>query len=122
LFSEISWSNYGGHYNWVRGTVISNAAGMTALSSAKGIAEGFPLNVGKKGEPLKLVLDASGTEYTVPTQGMAAGHGVGGFGSNHAGGANFVHADSSVHFYNEATDTKVLMYRATRDGGETAGF
>jgi len=122
VFGEISWSNYGGHYNWVRGTVISNPAGITALSSAKGIAQGFPLNGGKRGEPLKLVLDASGTEYTVPTQGMAAGHGVSGFGSNHPGGANFVHADGSVHFYSETTDTKILMYRATRDGGESVSF
>jgi len=118
LFGEIAWSNYGGHYNWARGTAISNPAGITALSSAKGIAEGFPLNAGKKGEPLKLVLDASGTEYTVPTQGTAAGHGISGFGSNHVSGANFTLADGAVRFYSDNTDTTILMYLSTRDGGE----
>jgi len=121
LFGEISWADYGAHYNWIRGTVVSNAAGITALSSAKGIADHFPINAGKQSSlPLPLVLDESGTIYNVPIRGRGAGHGVGGFGSDHAGGANFIHADGSARFYNQATDTTLLMYLATRDGGEVA--
>jgi len=119
LFGEISWSDYGAHYNWVRGTVISNARGITALSSSKGIAQNFPINAGKHSESLKIVLEPDGTEYDVPTRGRAAGHGVGGFGSNHVGGANFARADGSVHFYSETTEMTLLMYLSTRNGGET---
>jgi len=119
LFGEISWSDYGAHYNWVRGTVISNARGITALSSSKGIAQNLPINAGKTHETLKLVLEPDGMEYDVPVRGRAAGHGVGGFGSNHVGGANFARADGSVHFYSDATDTTLLMYMSTRNGGET---
>jgi hypothetical protein len=68
---------------------------------------------------LKLVVEASGTEYTVHTKGKMAGHGVGGFGSNHVKGAHFAHADGSVKFYSETTATSLLMYMSTRDGGET---
>jgi hypothetical protein len=136
LLGEISWSDYGSHYNWIRGTCITNPtgkpafvtnettgkrepSGRTALASSKGIAEGFAINEGKKkGEPLSLKLDKTGEEYKVPTWGRAAGHGVGGFGSNHHGGANFVHADGAVQFFSETTDTKIMMYRATRSGGE----
>ena len=140
LLGEISWSDYGAHYNWMRGTCITNPtgkpafvlnpvtgglepSGRTALASAKGIADGFRIGEGKKnGEPLSLRLDKTGEEYKVPTWGRMAGHGVGGFGSNHPGGANFVHADGSVQFYRDITDTKTLMYRATRNGGENVSL
>ena len=120
LAGEISWSDYGAHSNWVRGTAISLPRTFTALSSAKGIPYGFPINAGKRDIVLhNIVLDASGVPYNdIPIRRMMAGHGVGGFGSNHAGGANFVHADGSVHFYSEATDTRILMNMATRSGGE----
>jgi len=121
LAGEISWSGYGAHYNWVRGTAIDTASRpVTALSSAKGIPDGFPINAGKREAVLHgIILDSSGQPYNnIPIRGQMAGHGVGGFGSNHAGGANFVHADGSVHFYSEATDTRVLMNMATRSGGE----
>jgi prepilin-type N-terminal cleavage/methylation domain-containing protein/prepilin-type processing-associated H-X9-DG protein len=47
---------------------------------------------------------------------------VRGFKSMHAGGAQFVMADGSVHFVNETID--VINYRAlsTRDGGEVASL
>ena len=121
LAGEISWSDYGAHYNWVRGTAIDTASRpVTALSSAKGIPDGFPINAGKREAVLHgIILDSSGQPYNnIPIRGQMAGHGVGGFGSNHAGGANFVHADGSVHFYSEATDTRVLMNMASRSGGE----
>jgi hypothetical protein len=119
LLGEISWSDYGAHYNWVRGTVISNARNpVTALSSAKGIAHNFPINAGKTNETLNIVLEPDGTEYEVPVRGTAAGHGIGGFGSNHVGGANFAHTEGSVHFYNQLTDTTILMHMSTRNGKE----
>ncbi|MDR0521420.1 MAG: DUF1559 domain-containing protein, partial [Planctomycetaceae bacterium] len=40
-------------------------------------------------------------------------------GSNHTAGANFCYADGSVHFVRETTEPTVLMYTATRDGGES---
>jgi prepilin-type N-terminal cleavage/methylation domain-containing protein/prepilin-type processing-associated H-X9-DG protein len=125
LFGEISWSNYDSHYNWARGTAICGnpdfGADITALASSKGIAEGFPINAGKTAKVLNgLMLDKGGPYNNVPAQGNRAGHGVGGFGSDHAGGANFAHADGSVRFYSETTAPTLLMYLSTRDGGETA--
>jgi len=121
LLGEISWADYGAHYNWMRGTVISNADNpITALASSKGIAKNFPINAGKENETLKIVLDESGTEYDVPVRGRRAGHGISGFGSDHVGGANFAFADGSVRFFSETTDTTVLMHLSTRNGGESA--
>jgi len=118
LFGEISWANYGAHYNWVRGTVISNRQQFTALASSKGIAHNFPINAGKHNEMLQI--EIAGEIYdNVPVRGQGAGHGVGGFGSNHVGGANFARADGSVHFYSETTETTLLMYMSTRNGKET---
>jgi len=119
LFGEISWADYGAHFNWARGTAISNENNpVTALASAKGMMKNFPINAGKN-ESLQVVLDWEGRQYNVPTRGRAAGHGISGFGSDHVGGANFVHADGSVRFYNQATDTTLLMHLSTRNGGET---
>ena len=126
LLGEISWTNYGAHYNWVRGTVISNPAGITALASSKGMAHRFPINAGKTNESLDIALEEgeNGEDkiYTVPLRGMAAGHGVSGFGSNHTGGANFVYTDGSVRFVSETTETTLLMYLSTRNGREPAGL
>ena len=126
LFGEISWSDYGAHYNWARGTAIcgdpQKGANITALSSSKGIAGGFPINVGKKVKFLSgLMLDKNGP-YDVPVQGGRAGHGVGGFGSDHANGANFSYVDGSVRFVNETTETTLLMYLSTRSGGESTSL
>ena len=121
FMGEIAWQDYGAHYNWVRGTAVDNVSRpVTALASSKGIPCNFPINAGKKSDqPLEgIILDAEGTPYTIPIRGMMAGHGVGGFGSNHASGANFVHADGSVHYYNESTDTTLLMHMSTRNSGE----
>ncbi len=41
------------------------------------------------------------------------------FGSRHAGGANFVLCDGSVHFISEAIDSEVFVALCTIDGGET---
>jgi prepilin-type N-terminal cleavage/methylation domain-containing protein/prepilin-type processing-associated H-X9-DG protein len=120
LLGEISWQDFGAHHNWVRGTAIDNPRRpVTALSSSRGIPDGFPINAGKTNETLRgIVLDASGTQYDIPARGQMAGHGVSGFGSNHVGGANFAHADGSVRFYSETTGTTLLMHMASRNGGE----
>ncbi|MDR0522322.1 MAG: DUF1559 domain-containing protein, partial [Planctomycetaceae bacterium] len=128
LFGEISWTDYGAHYNWIRGTAITSrymvvGGGVqipfpyTSLASSKGMADNFPINAGKK-TSLAIKLLMNGTEYDVPTKGQSAGHGISGFGSNHTAGANFCYADGSVHFVRETTEPTVLMYTATRDGGE----
>ena len=156
LAGEISWTGYGAHRNWVRGTAITSRwaslPGGTKvpfpyapLTSAKGVGENFPINIGKRQERVvqdfvrrRPVFD----EYTddeydmdtlefadtsevwefvpliVPVRGRGAGHGISGFGSEHPGGANFGYADGSVQFFNENTATAVLMRLATRNGGE----
>jgi hypothetical protein len=120
LFGEISWTDYGAHYNWIRGTAITTPPfPFTALASSKGVAHNFPINAGKN-ESLKIVWETEEQTYNVPIRGLAAGHGVSGFGSNHTNGAHFAHADGSVRFYSETTDTTLLMHLATRDGGENA--
>ena len=118
LASEISWTDYGAHYNWIRGTAITTPSfPFAALSSSKGMAHNFPLNAGRN-ESLRIMLEIDGTEHEVPTRGQGAGHGISGFGSNHPGGANFVHADGSVRFYADATESTILMHMSTRNGGE----
>ena len=43
------------------------------------------------------------------------------YGSKHAGGANFVFCDGSVHFLKDSTDyIQVYQCLATPEGGETA--
>ena len=124
LAGEISWSDYGAHYNWVRGTAATTPPPITALASSKGIAHHFPINAGKN-KNLRMLMsfrDSLGeidtTQYEIPLRGQGAGHGISGFGSNHTGGANFIHADGSVHFYGDTTDTNLLMHMATRNGRE----
>ncbi|MDR0871168.1 MAG: DUF1559 domain-containing protein [Planctomycetaceae bacterium] len=125
LIGEISWDNYGGHYDWTRGTMNSMAG--IPMVSAKGIAYNLPLNYGKTKEDNTTVSMSfnkpDGTEDTSPygIRGqLTAGHGVGCFGSNHSGGVNFVYADGSVHFFSETADCNVLMGAASKDGGENS--
>lgn len=150
LLGEISWNDYGAHRNWVRGTAITSRWAFlpdgakipfpyTPLTSAKGIGENFPINIGKQQErvvqdfmrPLPVFEDDDETEFVediyeflefmpliVPVRGRGAGHGISGFGSEHVRGANFCYADGSVQFINENTETTVLMRLATRNGRE----
>jgi prepilin-type processing-associated H-X9-DG protein len=148
MFGEISWNDYGAHRNWVRGTAITSRWAFlpdgtripfpyTQLTSAKGIGENFPINIGKRQERVvqdfvrpRPVIDedddthADVSEFMefitliVPVRGRGAGHGISGFGSDHVRGANFGYADGSVQFINEDTDTTVLMGLATRNSGE----
>ena len=149
LFGEISWNKYGAHQNWVRGTAITSRWAFlpdgtkvpfpyTQLTSAKGIAENFPINIGQRQTRVvqDFVRPSLATDWDaemdmdsvivlpefisliVPVKGSGAGHGISGFGSDHVSGANFCYADGSVHFLNENTDTTILMSLATRAGGE----
>ena len=153
LLGEISWNDYKAHRHWVRGTAITSRWAVlpggtrtpfphTQLTSAKGIAENFPINIGKQQERVvqdffrlrPVIVDEeneSDSDDTVsafleflpiivPVRGRGAGHGISGFGSDHVRGANFGYADGSVQFVNEQTDTTVLMGLATRNGGELA--
>jgi prepilin-type processing-associated H-X9-DG protein len=125
LIGEISWEDFGGHYEWSRGTMTS-AAG-APMVSAKGIAYDWAINYGRKKDPThtvsKTFLLPNGTpdtqNYPVKGQNTAAS-GVGGFGSNHPGGCYFAFCDGSVHFYSETTGSTLLMSLASRNGGETA--
>jgi hypothetical protein len=150
LVGEISWKGYEAHRNWVRGTAITSRYAFlpdgtrvpfpyTQLTSAKGVGENFPINIGKQQD--KVVQDfvrprrlesnyeedmESGTNaipweflpIIVPVRGRGAGHGISGFGSDHVAGANFGYVDGTVRFLNEETATSVLMSLATRNGGE----
>ena len=154
MFGEISWNDYRAHRNWVRGTAITSRWALlsdntkipfpyTQLTSAKGVGENFPINIGKRQPRVvqdfvrpRPVDDVDGADDTgtaiatsthleflpllVPVRGRGAGHGISGFGSEHVAGANFGYADGSVQFINENTDTSVLMRLATRNGGEVA--
>jgi prepilin-type N-terminal cleavage/methylation domain-containing protein len=139
LCGEIAWNGYGGYQNWTRGTAPNTGTipnlplGMdgAALTSAKGIAENWPINVGRKMKRLDTITqkywDSSNNQRVevelvagqgVSEFGLSAGHGVSGFGSNHVGGANFSLCDGSVRFVSDTTDTKTLMSVASRNGGE----
>ena len=147
LFGEISWNKYGAHRNWVRGTAITSRWAFlpdgtkilfpyTQLTSAKGIAENFPINIGKQQDiavqdfvsPLALpgtddgfdIVFSEAISLIVPVRGRGAGHGISGFGSEHVNGVNFCYADGSVRFVDENADTTILMNLATRAGGEIA--
>ncbi len=128
LVTEIAWDSYGAHYNWVRGTKAGQG-GMNPLASAKGMAENWPLNVGKKMEDGDTITqdfykssDGSLVSVTAQVRGMMAGHGISGFGSNHSGGCNFVLSDGAVRFVSETTSTQVLMSLSSRDGGESTSL
>ena len=123
LIGEISWSDFGGHYEWSRGTMAS-AAGAPMVSS-KGIAYDWSLNYGKNKAPTDticktfLLPDGTSDTQNYPVKGQnTAGSGVGGFGSNHPGGCLFAHGDGSVHFVSETISSDDLLKRASRNGGE----
>ncbi|MDR2704412.1 MAG: DUF1559 domain-containing protein [Planctomycetaceae bacterium] len=128
LIGEISWDEYAAHYNWVRGTAAdpANTGDIAALGSAKGVAQNWPINIGKR-NPSPITQEFWNTSTSPPTlvsvtaavRGQLAGHGISGFGSNHSGGANFVFCDGSVRFVSETVSTSILMSLASRDGGET---
>jgi prepilin-type processing-associated H-X9-DG protein len=139
LIGEISWNGYGGYQNWTRGTTPNDnpaygpvGIDYAALTSAKGMAENWSINAGKRLEPLATISQDYWNESTqslsptVLTAGSgvgasyaSAGHGVSGFGSNHSGGANFALCDGSVRFVSETVSTVILMSIASRDGGES---
>ena len=137
---EIAWNNYGGYQNWTRGTApnsgtvpgLPQGLAAAALTSAKGVAENWPINVGRNMKSLgKITQDywnastgllesvelIAGGGVELPMM-FSAGHGVSGFGSNHVGGANFSLCDGSVQFVGDTADTKILMSTASRGGGE----
>lgn len=123
MVGEISWEGFGGHYEWSRGTM--NSAAGTPMVSAKGIAYQWPLNYGKKKTSTDtLTLTFNKPDGTLDTQNYpvcgsnTAGHGVGGFGSNHSGGGNFALGDGSVQFISEMIHSDILLGYASRDGAE----
>ena len=123
LIGEISWNDFGGHYEWSRGSV--NSAAGVPMVSAKGIAYDWALNYGKNKETTdtleKTFLLPNGTPDTqkYPVKGQnTAGCGVGGFGSNHPGGCFFAFCDGSVRYVNETISSDALLGQASRDGSE----
>ena len=123
LVGEISWNDFGGHYEWSRGTMQS-AAG-APMVSAKGIAYDWPVNYGKGKETThtlsRTFLLPNGTPDTqnYPVRGQnTAGSGVGGFGSNHPGGCLFAFCDGSVRFVSQTTPSGTLQALASRNSGE----
>ena len=125
LVGEISWEDFGGHYEWSRGTMDA-AGGVNSMVSAKGIAYDWSINYGKNKETTdtfeKTFLLPNGTPDTrkYPVKGQnTAGSGVGGFGSNHSGGCHFAFCDGSVHFVSETISSDTLLGLASRDTGET---
>lgn len=135
LIGEISWDDYAHSVsNWVRGTTAGDSdgpgAGGFAITSAKGIAQNWSINVGKnKADDYKIkqkywdqAAGALSSEIELNVRTFMAGHGVGVWGSNHSGGVNAVLCDGSVRFVSETTSTQVLMSAASRDGGESQGL
>ncbi|MDR0326934.1 MAG: DUF1559 domain-containing protein [Planctomycetaceae bacterium] len=127
LTGEISWSDFGGHYEWSRGTMETVAG--APMVSAKGIAYDWGINYGRKKattdtlEKTFFLSDGTPDTRNYPVKGQnAAGSGVGGFGSNHAGGCLFAFGDGSVRFISETTSSDNLLGMASRNGGEAAGL
>ena len=127
LIGEISWADFGGHYEWSRGTMAS-AAGATMVS-AKGVAYDWPINYGKNKQTTdtlsKTFLLPDGTPDTqnYPVKGQnTAGSGVGGFGSNHTGGCQFALGDGSVHFISQTISSDILLGLSSRNAGDNAGL
>lgn len=127
LVGEISWNDFGGHYEWSRGTMTTATHPSNPMVSAKGIAYDWAINYGKDKELThtisKTFLLPNGTPDTqnYPVKGQnTAGCGVGGFGSNHPGGCHFAFCDGSVHFMSQTISSDTLLGLASRNGGESA--
>ena len=122
LIGEISWDNFGGHYEWSRGTMMSATNPSNPMVSAKGIAHDWSLNYGKNKEtthtrPVTFSPDAP---LNYPVKGQStAGSSVGGFGSNHTGGCHFAFGDGAVRFVSETISSDNLLGLASRNGGES---
>ena len=128
LIGEISWNDFGGHYEWSRGTMGSGAGAV--MVSAKGIAYDWPINFGKNKQTddtltRTFLLPNSTTKdkQDYPVKGQnTAGSSVGGFGSNHPGGCHFALCDGSVHFVSETISSDNLLGLASRNVGDNAGL
>jgi hypothetical protein len=126
LFGEISWNDFGGHYEWSRGTIPASRITLLPMVSAKGIAYDWTINYGKNKETTDtlarkfLLPDGGEDEQKYPVKGQNTGAcSVGGFGSNHPGGCYFAFGDGSIRFISETTSSDTLSGLASRNVGET---
>ena len=90
----------------------------SCMSSMKNIDEAVPLNA-----DLEVVGYYKGHQdderpKPVPAEKKTLAFNNLPFGSFHPGGANFSHADGSVHFVADDVDPKVYVALASKDGGE----
>lgn len=95
---------------WTSGTraTLRNTSGIFPPSSNRQVQEATEFGMGAGAEPGADPLEQNRIESL---------H-VGGFGSYHTGGANFVLADGSVHFFSQQMDPQVFQYMGNRADGE----
>jgi prepilin-type N-terminal cleavage/methylation domain-containing protein len=91
----------------------------SCLTSTKSIDGRYPLNGSFDVIGYYRSHDNTTDRPTMPSTGQkTVPYNFLSFGSFHPGGANFAHADVSVHFFTNEIDTRVYEGLASRNGGE----
>jgi prepilin-type processing-associated H-X9-DG protein len=114
-WSELSWNEWSGYRGWHRGsyyaTPTTNPLTQQFVSfSGKGIKESKAINRG-------VYLYAQGVTLGGDDKLLRSSLY---FHSNHPGGVNVCLADGSVRYIADSTAMSIVVFNATRDGGENA--
>ncbi|MDR1964928.1 MAG: DUF1559 domain-containing protein [Planctomycetaceae bacterium] len=108
-WGELSWNEWNGYRGWHRGAQYMSSTQFVSLSS-KGVKEEKAINRG-------VYLFAQGITLSASDQNIQSSLY---YHSNHPGGVNIGLADGSVRYVTDSTAMSIVVFNATRDGGENA--
>jgi prepilin-type processing-associated H-X9-DG protein len=114
-WGELSWNEWNGYRGWHRGSYYMTEDSNPELQqfiafSGKGIKEPKAINRG-------VYLYSQGITLTSDDKNLCSSLY---YHSNHPGGVNIGLADGSVRYIMDTTSMSIVVFNATRDGGENA--